>query len=46
MGTGATAKCAITGNLDRIEIIDPGFDYVSEPTISISGGNGSGASFS
>ena len=43
MGTGATAKCAITGNLDRIEIIDPGFDYVSEPTISISGGNGSGA---
>ena len=43
VGTGATAKCAITGNLDRIEIIDPGFDYVSEPTISISGGNGSGA---
>ena len=30
-------------NLDRIEILDPGFDYVTEPIITISGGNGLGA---
>ena len=36
-----TSKCK--GDLDRIDVIDPGFDYVTDPTITISGGNGSGA---
>jgi hypothetical protein len=39
-GIGATGLVNVKGNLDRIEILDPGFDYVTEPTITISGGNG------
>ena len=42
-GTGAVAHCAVTGSLQEIRIIDPGFDYVDNPTITISGGNGFGA---
>ena len=43
VGTGATGYCEVEGKFDRIEIIDGGFDYVSEPIVSITGGNGSGA---
>ena len=43
VGTGATGIVNVLGNLKRIDILDPGFDYVSDPIISISGGNGVGA---
>ena len=43
VGSGATAIAAIRGNLNAIDIVDPGFDYVSDPIITITGGNGVGA---
>lgn len=43
IGSGCTAYCSVIGKLERIDIIDPGFDYIEEPSITISGGNGSGA---
>jgi hypothetical protein len=43
-GIGATGKCAVTGSLQRIEIIDSGFDYVNKPFVTITGGNGKNAS--
>jgi hypothetical protein len=41
VGSGATAYCNVKGNLDRIDVVDGGFDYLEEPKITISGGNGS-----
>ena len=46
VGTGATGNCVITGSLQEIKILDPGFDYVEQPSVRITGGNGSGASAS
>ena len=43
VGTGATGYCSVSGSLQEIRILDPGFDYVEIPTIKITGGNGSGA---
>jgi hypothetical protein len=43
-GIGATGICAVSGSLQRIEIIDSGFDYVNTPYINITGGNGRDAS--
>ena len=43
VGTGATGVCNVKGSLERIEIINPGFDYVENPIVSINGGNGVGA---
>ena len=43
VGTGATGFCAVKGNLKEIKIIDSGFDYVENPVIKISGGNGTDA---
>jgi hypothetical protein len=43
IGTGCSAYCSVIGELKRFDIVDPGFDYVEEPSITISGGNGSGA---
>ena len=43
-GIGATGTCAITGALERIEIVDTGFDYVNKPFVVITGGEGKGAS--
>ena len=43
VGTGATGSLAISGSLREIQILDRGFDYVENPTISITGGNGSNA---
>lgn len=44
VGTGASAKCSVVGSLERIDVVDPGFDYLEEPTITITGGNGNSAS--
>ena len=46
VGTGATGYVSVSGSLDQIRILDPGFDYQEIPTVSISGGNGSGADVS
>jgi len=43
VGTGATGFVATRGNLQEIRILDPGFDYLDVPKVSISGGNGTGA---
>ena len=43
-GIDAEGICAVSGSLQRIEILDPGFDYVNKPNITITGGNGSSAS--
>ena len=43
VGTGATATCNVKGSFQRIDIIDPGFDYVDTPVVEISGGNGRNA---
>jgi hypothetical protein len=40
VGIGASVILHVTGNLKKINIIDPGFDYLNKPSISISGGNG------
>jgi len=42
-GNGAVANCSVKGSLKRIEIIDPGFDYLSKPIVTIIGGNGKNA---
>ena len=43
MGLNASAVAQVEGSLERIEVIDGGFDYVEEPIITITGGNGYGA---
>jgi len=43
VGSGATVHCAVKGNLERIDVIDGGFDYLDTPEIKILGGNGFGA---
>jgi len=42
-GSGAEGVCNVRGSLTKIDIIDKGFDYVEEPKVTISGGNGIGA---
>jgi hypothetical protein len=42
-GSDCVGHCSVIGKLKRFDIIDPGFDYLEEPSITISGGNGSGA---
>ena len=39
VGTGATGTVAVEGNLERIDIVDGGFDFVDTPVVKISGGN-------
>lgn len=43
IGTGATGYAAVKGVVTEIRVEEPGFDYVREPTVTISGGNGTGA---
>lgn len=43
VGTGATATCNVKGLFQRIDVIDPGFDYVDTPVVEINGGNGKNA---
>ena len=44
VGTGASGVTNVKGQLERIDILDSGFDYQNKPIISISGGNGINAS--
>ena len=46
VGTGATGTISVSGSLEEIRLIDPGFDYEEVPKITISGGGGSGANAS
>ena len=39
VGTGATGVVAVEGNLERIDLIDGGFDFQNTPVVTISGGN-------
>lgn len=39
----AEGICEIEGSLKRIDILDGGFDYIDEPTVTILGGSGVGA---
>ena len=45
-GIGATGYVSVTGGLQALKITDPGFDYEETPTVTINGGNGSGADVS
>ena len=42
-GDGAIIYPGLVGQLEEIQVIDPGFDYLDEPKVVINGGNGSGA---
>jgi hypothetical protein len=43
VGSGATAHCTVSGSLVRIDVIDGGVNYLQNPEIIITGGNGSNA---
>jgi hypothetical protein len=43
IGYGASAFAQVTGSLEKIDVIDGGFDYLEDPIITITGGNGYGA---
>ena len=42
VGVGASTYCEVEGRFEEIQIIDGGFDYISKPIITITGGNGFG----
>ena len=42
-GAGASITVNVKGSFSRIDVVDPGFDYVETPIIEISGGNGKNA---
>ena len=42
-GAGVSVTVNVKGSFSRIDVIDPGFDYVDTPIIEISGGNGKNA---
>ena len=44
VGTGATGVVNVKGQLERIDILNSGFDYQQRPIVTISGGNGINAS--
>ncbi len=41
-GIGVSAFCEVQGTIERIDVIDGGFDYLTTPTLKITGGNGKG----
>ena len=41
-GVGVSAFCEVEGNIGEIQVVDGGFDYVTIPTLKVTGGNGSG----
>ena len=43
VGYGATGNCSVKGILERIDVLDSGFDYIDKPIVTITGGNGYGA---
>ena len=42
VGAGVSAYCEVQGSIERIDVLDEGFDYLSAPTLKITDGNGSG----
>ena len=42
VGTGCSAFCEVKGSIKRIDVEDGGFDYLTVPTIKVTGGNGIG----
>ena len=42
-GAGVSATAVIKGQIERIDIVDSGFDYIEPPIIEITGGNGRNA---
>ena len=40
VGSGATGTCSVKGSFKEIRILDSGFDYIEQPVIKITGGNG------
>jgi len=40
---GASGYCWVEGSLEKIDLIDGGFDYIDNPIITVSGGSGEGA---
>ena len=40
IGAGATGFCAVSGQFEELRVKDSGFDYIEQPIIKISGGNG------
>ena len=43
LGIGASLVANVQGSLERIDVLDGGFDYIEDPVITITGGNGYGA---
>ena len=43
VGSGATGTCSVKGSFKEIRVLDSGFDYIEEPVIRITGGNGNNA---
>jgi hypothetical protein len=43
IGVGCVAYASISGGLERIDILDPGFDYIEIPKVVITGGSGLGS---
>jgi len=39
VGSGATGTVAVEGSLERIDLVDSGFDFLETPIVKISGGN-------
>lgn len=44
--SAAIGHCGVEGSLNRIDIIDSGFNYIGTPSVQISGGGGIGANAS
>ena len=42
-GAGVSATPVIKGQIERMDIVDPGFDYTEPPVVQITGGNGKNA---
>jgi len=43
LGSGFVGHCSVEGSLERVNIIDGGFDYLDVPKIKVSGGSGQGS---
>ena len=41
-GIGVSAFCEVQGTVERIDVVDGGFDYLTTPTLKITGANGIG----
>ncbi len=45
-GIGATGNFVIQGSVRELKILDGGYNYVNDPTVKVSGGNGTGCDVS